>query len=206
MSCFIRNGFFKKKYLFTFIILLLCAIPFHRTMPVYIAVLLIALFIPKNKLGLVLLVISIVVFSFSIGTNATSVLNLFQEETRETGAFYLENSSAIEGQNLNGWIVYFLQLLPLICMMIYVLIKMIKMPKCLTEMEKICVVNTLILMAISFLFLPISFPIQIKFRNAAMMPWTVFLASYYTRNSGRKECSYYALATIVISIIILYNQ
>lgn len=193
---------FQKKYILTFVVLLLCAIPFHRTMPVYIVVLLCAIFIPKNKLGITILLLGAIVFSTGVVSNSISILSLLQEDTREQGMLYLVENGVASAQNLNGWIAYYMRLLPIFCMIVYGLVKMIKSPDSLVEIEKVCLINTLLLIVMSTLFVANSFSIQIKFRNAAMMPWTVFLASYYTRNSGSKECSYYALATIVISIIL----
>ena len=124
------------------------------------------------------------------------MLGLFQEDTVETGLRSLENDTGIVGQNRIGSIAYFIHWLPLYCMLIYGLYKMVQDPIHQTNFEKVCLINVLILIAISLMFMSHSYVIQIKFRNAAMMPWTLYVASYYTRYSGSQLCTFYALATI----------
>ena len=208
LYCFLSQGvlfksfpLLKRNYKIISIGLLLCALPFHTTMPVYVTVLLFAIFVPKNQLGLGLLLLIMFAFSASVVSNSISILDYFQEDTRETGLLYLENDNNIIDQNFNGWLAYFLRMTPLFCMIIFGLFRMIKSPNHLIEFEKICLINTFILIIMSILFISFSFSIQIKFRNAAMMPWTLFVASYYNRNAGSNTCTTYAIATILASFI-----
>lgn len=187
---------FKRHYKLVSVGLLLCTIPFHTTMPVYALFLLVALFIPKDKIGLLLVLMVLIVFSTSLISNSISALGFFQEDTVETGLRSLENDTGIAGQNRIGSIAYFLHWLPLYCMLIYGLYKMVQDPSHQTNFEKVCLMNVLILIAISLMFMSYSYVIQIKFRNAAMMPWTLYVASYYMRYSGSQVCTFYALATI----------
>ena len=203
LYCFVTKGggfeavpFLKRHYIFVSAGILLCTIPFHTTMPVYVLFLLIALFVPKSETGLLFLILGLMVFSTSLISNSISMLKFFQEDTIETGLRSLENDTGIVGQNFNGALAYFLHWLPLYCMLLYGLFFMVKSPCHHTYFEKVCLVNTFILIVLSIMFMPYSYIIQIKFRNAAMMPWTLYLASYYTRNSGTRACSLYALATI----------
>lgn len=190
------NKLLRKNYRIVSILLLLCTLPFHTTMPVYVFLVLYSILIPKNKLGLAILIVSLIVFSSSLISNSISMLEFFQEETLETGLRSLENDSAIVGQNFMGSIAYFIHWLPLYCMLIYGIFRMVATPNHQTQFEKACLVNTLVLLAISIMFMPYSFTIQIKFRNVAMMPWSLYIASYYMRYSGSKACSLYALSTI----------
>lgn len=203
LYCYVSNGsifesvpLLKRHYRLVSVALLACTLPFHTTMPVYALFLLFALFIPKDNFGVLIVFLGLIVFSTSSVSNSIYILHFLQEDTIETGLRSLENDSGIIGQNFNGAIAYFLHWLPLYCMLVYGIIKMVNTPNHLTRFEKVCLVNTLFLIAISLMFMPYSFVIQIKFRNAAMMPWTLYLASYYTRNNGSRVCSLYALATI----------
>lgn len=196
-----RNRLLKSNYRLFFVILLLCTLPFHRAMPVYVAIALVSLLVPKNKIGIGCLIVGLVAFSFSAFSNSIMLLDFFSEDTRETAMVYLDSDTSILGQNFNGALANILRLLPLYIMLIYGIYKMIITPTHFVEFEKICMVNTLILVFISYLFMDISFSIQVKFYNAAMMPWTLFLASYYTRNRGNLVCSIYAAATILVSFI-----
>lgn len=203
LYCFVSKGelfeaipFLKRHYILVSASVLLCTLPFHTTMPIYVLFLLIALFIPKSETGLLFLFFGLIIFSSSLVPNSISMLKLFQEDTLETGLRSLENDTGIVGQNFYGALAYFLHWLPLYCMLLYGLFTMIKNPIHHTEFEKVCLINTFILIMLSTMFMSYSFTIQIKFRNAAMMPWTLYLASFYTRNSGSKACSLYAFATI----------
>ena len=203
LYCYVSKGslfesipFFQKNFRLVSVALLICALPFHTTMPVFVLFLLFALFIPKDKLGIIIVVLCLILFSTSLVSNSIFLLRFFQDDTFETGLRTLENDSGIIGQNFNGTIAYFLHWLPLYCMLLYGVFKMVNTPDHQTQLEKVCLVNTLILIAISLMFMPYSFTIQIKFRNVAMMPWTLYIASYYTRNNGSLVCSLYALATI----------
>lgn len=196
-----HNRLFKSHYRLVSVMLLLCALPFHRAMPVYVAIALLSLLVPKNKIGIACLVIGLVAFSFSALSNSILLLDFFSDDTRETAMVYLDNDTSLLGQNFNGALANILRLMPLYIMLIYGMYKMIKTPNHFVEFEKLCIVNTLILVFISYLFTDTSFSIQIKFYNAAMMPWTLFLASYYTRNRGSMICTMYAVATIFVSFI-----
>ena len=188
--------FVKKYYVLLSVVLFLCVIPFHNAMPIYLTFLLCALLTPKNLIGLVALGLGLYIFSESLISNSISLLEFFREDTIETGMRSLEGDTAIIGQNFNGALVDFLKMFPLYAMLVYGLYMMIQYPNHQTDFEKVCLVNTFILLLISTMFMEYSYTIQIKFRNAAMMPWTLYVASYFTRYSGGKVCSAYAITTI----------
>lgn len=196
-----NNKFLQGRYRLVAAILLLCTLPFHRAMPVYVVIAIISLFIPKNKQGIFLLIIGLLIFSVSAISNSLLLLDYFSEETRDTAMVYLDGDTSIVGQNFNGALANFLRLLPLYIMLIYGMYRMVKTPKYFVDFEKVCIVNTLILIFISYVFSSSSFSIQVKFYKAAMMPWTLFLASFYNRNRGSQVCSVYAFATLLTTFI-----
>lgn len=203
LLCFLTNGsllgklpIYGKYYKLISVALLLCTIPFHTTMPIYVTFLLCALFVPKNRFGMLVLCAGLLLFSLSLISNSISLLELFKEDTVETGMRSLDGDTEIVNKNINGVMADFLHWLPLRAMVLFGLYKMLRYPGHQTTFEKVCLVNVFILLAVSIMFMQYSHVIQIKFTNAAMMPWTLYIASYFNRYVGSKTCSYYALATI----------
>lgn len=201
--CFLTKGeffesipFLKKNYRVASALMLFSCTFFHTSMPVYVLFLLVSVFVPKNTKSLVLLAIALGVFSIAMVSNSIYFLTFFSEDTIETGMRSLEVRNVMIGQNFNGMLGDFLHALPIRVMAIYSVYVMLMRPEHHSQFEKACLINTCILLLISAMFSSFSITIQDKFFNAAMMPWTLYIASYYNRNVGSKVCTYYAIATV----------
>lgn len=181
--------------------LLSCMFVFHTAMPIYVFFLLCSLFLPKNFIGVTCLTIGLIIFSISIVPNSIFLLSYFSSDTIETGLRSLDGDSPLLGVNINGVIGAIIRKLPLYLMVLHGIYKMITQPKVHTSFEKTCLINTLILLVVSYSFSQYSHVIEAKFYKASMMPWTIYIASYFDRYAGTSSCNIYSIATILVSFV-----
>lgn len=186
----------EKMYLPLTLILLLCAIPFHTAMPVYVVFVLIAMFVPRNTTTFVVIVIATIIVSSQIKTFSLFALDYLSEDTIETGKRTLEGDADLIQWNTNGKIAQVLYWFPIWSMLIYMLYKMLSNPTVLSEYEKFCLINAFLLFIIALLFVNSSQIIYDKFNKVAMLPWTLFIASYFGRFKEQIECRLFAIGTI----------
>lgn len=196
----------KITHLILAIICLIAVLPFHNTMPFYILVMIAAVFLPKRRV--VLLICAFVIAFLSTGQLADYFLNNTFEETKAVADYYLENAKVGQAANLFGMISQIIIYGPFYIMLAYCSWNINSGVMAFNQYEKVTLTNTLLLVLASLAFSNVSISIRGKFYTASLLPWGLFLASYYTRNRGNiiaksyvKVSLYAFIAGMAISIL-----
>ena len=199
------NLILKLKNLILAIICFLGALFFHTTMVFYVIVALLSLLIimcaPKRHIFIILLGLIIVIISF-----LPNLINIFieiaSEETQNTAILYLENAKLGAKPTLFGYIGLFLYYGPFYGMLSYCVWNINNFSLSFNVFEKTVLINTAILVVISIIFASISVSIQGKFYTASLLPWGLFIASFYTKRKESKVARVYFKVTIVSFILL----
>ena len=198
--------FVRFKQLLIATVCIFAALPFHNAMPFYIVLMLIAVFFPANRCFIILCTIGSIVFSvLPIGD---LFLNTVGGETKDVADFYLENAKIGASSNVFGIISQIIIYGPFYIMLAYCAWNINSKSMAFDRYEKTTLVNTFLLVLAALAYSRVSVVIQGKFYTASMLPWGLFLASFYTRDRKNSiarlfvKVSLYAfIAGLAISIL-----
>lgn len=161
-------------------LLLVAAFFLHRSMPIYYAVVLLALFMPTNRYVILAIGVALPAISILVPSIIPTVLQsgILDQETAELGANYLEYS---EGYDFNfmGRLLRFFWLLPYIYIMV---IAVFTIPAKSSKERNPVVVFLLIsvfLFSSSFLFASqYSYSLHLRLLHTSFMPMIFFITKY----------------------------
>lgn len=180
---------------------LFTALPFHDSMVFYAVVAFLSVFLPLNKKTIILIVLGSIALKYSLPDYVAAFLERTAEGTQETAMYYIDENKAASSLNVGGIIGWCISNGPLYAMLIYCLWQYITIPSKFSKYEKTFLLNTLLLLIISTLFLTTSGAIAGKFRVASFLPWTLFLAMYYKKNRQTIACRRFVYAYLVGTIV-----
>lgn len=175
------------------------ALLFHNAMPFYLTILIIAILFPLNKISIIILALFCIVAKNSVVDYATVFLNSTNDATTEVGMKYLELEN-LSNRNFFGTIFVILQKVPIFLMVFYSVWQSVTHRVNFSNIEKILLTNTLLLLIISLLFIqnPV---IEGKFYVAAILPFTLFIIMFYQQHRAEKFCKYYAYTYLAIILV-----
>lgn len=203
MAIYINNprGYSKVNRMVLAILLSAMALLFHMSMPFYLIVLIISIFVPLNKRSIILLLIVLFIIGQSLFRFSDFFLSFMADGTQETGYRYLENAQVMN-KNLAGRIFELLDKAPVYFMVLLGISQQLRGKVLLSKTEKVCLLNTFIIIIISLMFKNESVVIESKFYKASMLPFTLFLASYFPKLRGTRVATMYVWATAIIIVLI----
>lgn len=186
------------------IMMLLClfaALPFHDSMVFYAVIAFFSVFFPLNKKTIIIIVIGAIVLKYSLLDYVAVFLERTAEETQKTAMYYLDANEAAGSRNIAGIIGWCISTGPLYAMLLYCIWQYITVPAQFSTYEKTFLLNTLLLLIMSTLFLSTSGAMAAKFRVASFLPWTLFLAMYYKKNRHTLACRRFVYTYLVGTIV-----
>ena len=204
------NALFGKTNLltiiFNIIIATLCfmgALSFHTTMVFYVCVALLSILLyPKRYLVIIVIVVALLI-SQSLPEVTNFLISKMADETQNTANFYLENAKHGASATIFGYIALFVQYAPYYCMLLYCIWNISNKSLSFTRYEKVILINTFILVLVSILFSSVSIVIQGKFYTASLLPWGLFVASYYSRMRQTPAAQLYMKVSVVSFVVML---
>lgn len=207
MAVYLNNpmGYTKLMKFIVALLLALLSLLFHTAMPFYLLLLLLSLLIPLNKGSIPFIILFSVIVNFSLSKYSLVFLDLMSESTQETGLRYLENASILE-KNISGVIFEFLNKLPVYFMVIYGVLQQLRNKILLSKVEKTLLLNALLLLLLSFMYNDLSTVFDAKFYKASMLPFTLFLASYFPKIRKTKIAKLYVIGTALTIAFIAYYK
>lgn len=207
MAIYLENplGYKKHTKMFIAILAALASLLFHTAMPFYLTILIISIFTPLNKGSILVIIGAAVLVNFSLLSYTESFLRFMSEDTQETGIRYIENARVMH-QNLAGLIFEYANRAPVYFMVLYGIIQQLRGKIQLSKAEKACLINTFILLLVSFMFKEVSNVIEIKFYKASMAPFTLFMASYFPKIRGTRIANLLVIVTaLILALITIYK-
>lgn len=183
------------------LICLFAALPFHDSMVFYVVLAFFSVFFPLNKKTVILIVIGSIALKYSLLDYVAMFLERTAEETQETAMYHLDAKEVAGTLNIGGIIGWCISNGPLYAMLIYCLWQYITVPSKFSKYEKTFLLNTLLLIIMSMLFLSTSGAMAGKFRVASFLPWTLFLAMYYKKNRQTVACRRFVYAYLAGTIV-----
>ena len=170
----------QPRLLLFAIICIAAALPFHNSMPFYVLIIIASFFLPHNRTLFIICLIASIVLS---GTNlGTLFLSYTSEDTQRTAEYYLEDAKVGKSANLFGFIEQVFMYAPYYVMLAYCAWNINSGKLRFTSYEKVILTNAMLLILVSFAYSTTSFVIQGKFYTASLLPWGLFLTSFYSRN------------------------
>lgn len=180
---------------------LFAALPFHDSMVFYAVVAFLSVFLPLNKKSIILIVVGTIALKYSLLDYAAVFLEKTAEGTQETAMYYIDANKTSGTLNIGGFIMLCISRGPFYVMLIYCLWQYITTPSKFSKYEKTFLLNTLLLIIASTLFLSTSGAIAGKFRVASFLPWTLFIAMYYKKNRHTLACRRFVYAHLLGTIV-----
>lgn len=165
----------------------------HRSMPIYIVLSLVALWLPLKKQYLVtsLILFPILYAYLVLFAQEFLMLAALSDDTAEN---YVEATNELN-VNLMGYIFMIIGYIPYVYIMYKFCASYSVQPKTsLLYVQKTFFYITFFLLYLSFLFHgQASMHLSLRFANTAMLPMAIFVASYFKVNRGSKVCSNFIL-------------
>ena len=155
----------------------------HRSMPLYYAFVLLALFIPSNRYLIVLIVLLLTAIKFLLPSFVSQIMSspILSQETVDLGAGYLEHSEGF-AFNLMGRLMRFFWLLPYIFIMTHAALFIQGKSKADKRMNKpveTFLLISLFLFSSSFLFADTySYSLHLRLLHTSFMPMMFFITKY----------------------------
>lgn len=179
---------------------------FHRSMPLYIILLFISIYIPINKGNWLLYLILLPVFVYSIDTLA----NLFlaqSEELYDAGINYMDQTAQYAKKNINGLIFEFIKWAPYAVIIYYSFYNYIKNPKLFTLTEKSLLLFGTVMYTSSILLTGRTSDMFLsKMLVQSTFPITIFLTLYFKDKRHTFASRIYMIAiTVTYLLQLLYD-
>jgi len=207
MTIYMNNplGYSRGRKKTTAILAALVALLFHTSMSFYLVVLLISIIVPLNQKSIFLIIGVLVLIGQFLFFFTDSFLSFMSDDTQETGYRYLENAHVMN-KNLAGRVFELLDKAPVYFMVLWGIIQQLRGRILLSKTEKVCLLNTFIIISISLMFKSESFVIESKFYKASMVPFTLFLASYFPKIRGTQVAQLYVIGTALLIVLMSYYK
>lgn len=160
----------------------------HRSMPLYYAVVLLAIFLPSNKYAIILLALLFPTISFVVPSLVGTVMNLgiLNQETAELAASYIEYSEGFDF-NFMGRVLRFFWLVPYVIIMI---VAILKLPKKIVNKKRpieVFLLTSLFLFSFSFIFAnQFSNSLHLRILNTSFLPMSYFITMYLEDKRDKK--------------------
>lgn len=122
----------------------------------------------------------------------TLFLSYTSEDTQRTAEYYLEDAKVGKSANLFGFIEQVFMYAPYYVMLAYCAWNINSGKLRFTSYEKVILTNAMLLILVSFAYSTTSSVIQGKFYTASLLPWGLFLTSFYSRNKYNKVARNFA--------------
>ena len=179
----------------------LIALYFHTTMIVYAILMLLSVLVKPSKFVVISCICGCVIISLSIGNFTDWFLDNVAEETQATADRYLSDATVGQSLNFFGVISWLVSNIPFYFMLFYCLWNVDADEFKFNRYEKAVLLNTGLLIVISLIYSRVSSVIQGKFYILSMLPWGLFLSSYYTRCKENKVARLFVKASLVSFVL-----
>lgn len=173
------------------------ALPFHTTMIFYATLVVLSSLLPPKRNLVTAALVFVVVFSYAFSDLATIFLSNTSEETQATANYYLQNAKTGPGFNIFGLISLIIAKGPFYIMLAYSIWNIDSKTMNFNRYEQATLLNTFFLILIALVYSQISVTIQGKFYIASMLPWGLFLSSYYSRNKNNKAARLFVKTSFI---------
>lgn len=195
----------KKSLFISFLLFMFCTL-FHRSMPLYLTLLFISIYIPINKRNWLLYLILLPVLVYSIDTLA----NIFLAQSKElydAGINYMDNTAQYTERNIGGLIYEFIKWAPYAVIIFYSFYNYIKYPKQFTLTEKSLLLFGTIMYTSSILLKDRTSDMFLgKMLVQSTFPITIFLTLYFKDKRHTFASRIYMIAiTVTYLLQLLYN-
>lgn len=195
------------RYLW-YALLLVASYFLHRSMPLYYAVVLVALFLPSNRyvilfLALLLPVVRLVVPSL---VNTVMLSGILNQETVELGSGYLEYSEGYD-YNFMGRLLRVFGLLPYIYVMVLGIFTLPTKRDRRKRPMDVFLLTALFLFSSSFLFADqYSYSLHLRLLNTSFLPMTFFISKYMEDKRENNSGRVFSLLLIVYYALVLGSR
>lgn len=179
----------------------LSALSFHTTMIVYVILVLLSSFIKPTKYVVVMFFITCLILVVAADNLTEWFLDNVAEETQNTAERYISSGKIGLSSNFFGIISWLISYTPFYVMLIFCLWNVDSIYMGFNRYEKAVLLNTVMLVAIAVIYARVSSIIQGKFYIASMLPWGLFLSSYYTRCKENKVARLFVKASLVSFVL-----
>lgn len=165
----------------------------HRSMPLYIFLFAVAIFVPRKRIWLLTMLIAFPLLYGAIVFLSDWLLSVSMWMDAEHGLSYLQSSEY--KITIYGAISELIRYMPFL----YIIYNyIIQVSETTDRAESFFFLIAFILMYASFLFLGQvnQFGLQARLWNTAMMPFTFFIALYFQNHAGSKVCKNFVRLTV----------
>lgn len=184
----------KTRQLMIASVCIMAALPFHNSMPFYVFIMLISFFLPANRNTLGFCLLGCLVLS--VTDMGSLFLSYTSEETQRTAEYYLEDAKLGNSANFFGLIEQLCMYGPYYTMLAFCAWNINSVKLCFTRYEKTVLTNAVLLILVSLAYSTTSSVVQGKFYMASLLPWALFLVSFYTRDRKNIVAVTYAKWTL----------
>lgn len=196
----VSSTFFKKKILsyLIAITLLVTSWYLHRSMPLYIGILLLAYLLPFNRKYILCSLIIFPLINGSITLISSDVLNMSNIWIdEETGFFYIEQDNT-SYTNWKGYVGLFINYVPVIYFLVIAFRSPIPRDSCDFGSYKLFLLFTFFLIVLSFLFYGKgSEMIQGRLYKSALLPLSFVVGLYFKYYKSTRRCWIFIMLMLV---------
>lgn len=186
----------KKSLILSVLLFMFCTL-FHRSMPLYIIIMFISIYIPINKRNWLIYLILLPILLYSIDALANAFLSQ-SEELYDAGINYMDSTARHAERNFNGKLFEFIKWGPYAAITFYALYDYIKHPKQFTLTEKSLLLFGAIMYTASIVLTNKTSDMFLgKMMVQSTFPMTLFLTLYFKNRRHTTACRLFVTAISV---------
>ena len=186
----------KKSFILSVLLFMFCTL-FHRSMPLYITIMFVSIYIPINKRNWLIYLIILPILVYSIDLLANAFLSQ-SEELYNAGINYMDSTARHAEKNFNGKIFEYIKWGPYAAFIIYAFYNYIKSPKQFTLSEKTLLLFGTIMYTSSIILTSKTSDMFLgKMMVQSTFPMTLFLALYFKDRRHTIACRLFVTAITV---------